>query len=400
MKDIRKLLSENSKAILPDDDVKENIKRELGIRETDASLVYAHGGEGATRPDNKKKIAAVCAAALALVLALCLILPNLFKGKSLPGITDGNKFLQITDADSFYAYGAASVGLLLTSGQSNPAQAPAAKALSVRPLSSGAGSSGAGNPETDQTNTINRYLALVESLLSDGAISGENIAGENGYRYGMTVQYTDLLGSPASYTMYYDKHFLYGETEDDEKEENYSITGILCAGTAEYPVEGRYQTETEEGESENELYFRAYTSEDKASYIKVEQEYESEAGASEVETEYVYSVYANGSLAERTAVEYESEDGELELLMRITGSGKNDTLRFRNETEKGERVLRVDGSVNGNRVRFRVYVREGKYHYVFEDGSSSDFDRFDDDDDHDGHYDRFDDDDRDDPFDD
>ena len=357
MKKIKKLLSERASEILPDDKaVKQNIRRELGIGEREAVLSYAHGGERTAPNRRKNAVIAFCAAATALILALCLLLPLVRNRTKTPvGPLDGNKFLQITDADSFYAYGAASVGMLISSGQNSaPASAaPAAAPVRATPASTSAVSPAA-EPDEGQIEEINRYLSLVESLLSDGAIEGTGIAGENGYEYGMTVQYTDLLGAPASYTMYYDKEFLHGETED--------------------------------GESENELYFRAFTDESGTSYIEVRQEYESETedGDAEIEREYVYSVYDRGELTERTTIEYESEDGELELLMRISKGGKSETLSFRDETEGGERVLRVSGTLDGSRVQFRVYVREGQYHYVFEDGSSSDFDRFDKDDDHDG----------------
>lgn len=76
MKDVKKLLSENAKAILPDDNVKKNIKRELGMEETDATLVYAHGGERVA-PNLKIKLISICAAAMAVILALCFLLPAL-----------------------------------------------------------------------------------------------------------------------------------------------------------------------------------------------------------------------------------------------------------------------------------------------------------------------------------
>ena len=144
-------------------------------------------------------------------------------------------------------------------------------------------------------------MALVESLLRDGAITGECIAGEMGYTYGMTVSYTDLLGDSVSYVMYYDKVFLEGETEDDETEESYFLSGILVIEDTAYPVEGSYETEFSEGETENELYFKAFTDTEKNSYIEVEQETETEEddGEAETEKEYVYSVYSKNKLIEK-----------------------------------------------------------------------------------------------------
>ena len=369
MKEIKKLLARQSDKILPDETVKENIRRELGKEETGATLAYAHGGEK-TEKRNVKKLLPLFAALLAVVVLLCVLLPVFLNRQGGQSPVLDNKFDSITDADSFYAYGAASVGAILDSagtGGTSPQIRTAAASVS---------------PEQGQIDTINRYLSLAESLLSDGSIVGESIAGGEGYGYGMNVLYTDLLGNTVSYTLYYDKEFLSGETDEEEREENYAITGVLLLDeNTQYPVEGNYQTETDGEESENELYFKAYTSAARTSYIEVRQEHESETedAETETETEYVYSVYAQGALTERIAVEYESEEGELELKMTITGSGVRDELTFRSGTDSGESVLFASGTVNGESVRFRVYIREGKYHYVFEDGSSSDHDRYDDD---------------------
>lgn len=370
MKEIKKLLARQSDKILPDETVKENIRRELGMEETGASLAYAHGGEK-TEKRNVKKLLPLFAALLAVVVLLCVLLPVFLNRQGGQSPVLDNKFDSITDADSFYAYGAASVGAILDSAGTG-GTSPQIRTAAAR-----------SSPEQGQIDTINRYLSLAESLLSDGSIVGESIAGGEGYGYGMNVLYTDLLGNTVSYTLYYDKEFLSGETDEEEREENYAITGVLLLDeNTQYPVEGNYQTETDGEESENELYFKAYTNAAKTSYIEVRQEHESETedAETETETEYVYSVYAQGALTERIAVEYESEEGELELKMTITGSGVRDELTFRSGTDSGESVLFASGTVNGESVRFRVYIREGKYHYVFEDGSSSDHDRYDDDD--------------------
>lgn len=383
MKDIKKMLAEEGKSVLPDAKVKENIRKELGITETESAIAYAHSGEAAANKKSRTPLIAACAALVAAVLFLSIFLP-LFLNRNGGSLTIGNKFEQITGADSFYAYGAASVGSLLSA--ENGAQAATgsvSKSLSRTRAQTAAQASGASDEA--QIELLSRYMTLVEGLLGEGGITETAIGGNGDYEFGMTVTYTDLLGAPVSYTMYYDKIFRGGETDGDEREENYAIEGVLLAGGAEYPVEGNYETETESGggesETGSELYFKAYTGEN--SYIEVEQESESETegNESEEEKEYAYSVYENGRLIERTTVEYESEEGELELVMTIEKDGERETLTFSGETVRGELVLRVTGNIGGERVRFSIYVREGQYHYVFEDGSSSDHDRYDDDDD-------------------
>ena len=115
-KDVKKLLSKDARSVLPDDGVKEEIKERLGYggEVAEKRLQYAGGGEAAA-PKRNMIVAATCA--LAVVIVLCIALTFIFRPQTtFPGtIGGGNKFEEITDADSFYAYGAASVGSILAS---------------------------------------------------------------------------------------------------------------------------------------------------------------------------------------------------------------------------------------------------------------------------------------------
>lgn len=368
MKDIMKMLKAQAKNVLPDEKLKENIKHELGydVGTADAPvLARADGGTEEKKGKHKVMIPLVALAAILLVLAIVLplVLPGTVSPLPLPG---GNKFADITNADSFYAYGAASVGSILASeGETS----------SVRAMKNESAH------EEKHIETVNRYMALVEGLLSEDSIEATAVAGEYGYSFGMKIGYTDLLGNAAHYTLYYNKHFLSAEQKEDETEEEYAIKGVLVAEGRTYPVSGNYETESEEDETEGELFFRAYLDEAESSYIEVTQEYESENedGGQEVEREYVYSRYENGKRVERTTVEYESEEGELELKLTIEQEDVRDELVFESARIDGETVLLAEGKLSGEDVRFIVYIREGGYHYVFDDGSSSDHDRYDDD---------------------
>lgn len=384
MKNVKKMLTQHKSEILPDEKVKDNIKRELGMDEKQATLKYAHGGEGSVSLRRNGTLMVVCAAVLAAILVLGIFVSIIIKkqgGGDLPPF--GNKFEQITDADSFYAYGAASVGTLLSSSSDKSSSGGASAASDE--TSTLTSQSVTINPDSEQLTTINRYMTLVESLLSDGKIESKTIAGEMGYECGMSVNYTDLRGESIEYKMFFNKVFLTGKNDGKETKENYSINGVLVLGNAQYPVEGLYKKETETDESESKLYFKAFTSADKTSYIEVEQkiETETESNGTEVEQEFIYSVYDNGKLKERTRIKYEVEDDELELKMSITKDGKTETLTFSDETDNNERVINVRGNIDGQPVKFKIYVRQDSYHYVFEDGSSSDLERDDDDDDDD-----------------
>lgn len=366
MKDIKKMLKAQAKDVLPDEKLRESIKQELGYRAAEEAPVLARADGGSEQTKEKRKVMIPLVAIAVILLVLAIVLPLALPGSSPTVLPGGNKFADITNADSFYAYGAASVGSLLASESD---------ASPVRAMKDGAAR------EEKHIETVNRYMALVEGLLSEDAIETTAVEGNEEYRYGMKIGYTDLLGNAAHYTLYYNKHFLNADQkEDDEKEEEYAIEGVLVAEGRTYPVSGNYETESEEDETEGELFFRAYLDEEKSSYIEVTQEYESENedGEQEVEREYVYSRYENGKRVERTTVEYESEEGELELKLTIEQDNVRDELVFESARLDGETVLLAEGKLSGEDVRFAVYIREGGYHYVFEDGSSSDHDRYDD----------------------
>ena len=172
MKNVKKIMAKHKSEILPDEKIKDNVRHELGFDGAQYSAAYAHGGER-TADVRRNKIIVLCAAALAVALLLGTIVPALMKNKKPITPSVSNKFAQITDAVSFYAYGAASVGTLLDSSDALP---------TVHKLSAAA--------ETEKTRltTVNRYMSLVESLLSEQNIVSNLISGERGYRYGMAVK--------------------------------------------------------------------------------------------------------------------------------------------------------------------------------------------------------------------
>lgn len=379
MKDVKKLLKRQADSVLPDDTkIKQSIARELGFAEQERAALTTAGTTAAARSKTKTPLLIGAGAVLlAIVLFLAIALPALLRGESaLPG---GNKFLQITSEDDFYAYGAASVATLIVSEEQ--------AANAAQPLSFASAAGLLTRAEQDrlteeQEATVNEYLALVESLLSDEAIRHETKQAheDTGYRYVMTVTGQDLLGGETAYTLYFNETLTGTDSEDGELEEEYAIEGVLDTGEGLYAVSGGKKTESEEDESESELWFRAETG--KNSYIRVEQEFERETedGEEESEQKYVYTIVRDGEVAERTAVEYETEQNELELKMTVEkygadGEKQKDELEFKKETEKGKTVLEVKARMNGEDTSFRIVVENGRYRYEFSDGSSSDHDR-------------------------
>lgn len=416
MKDVKKLLAEQANEVLPDERVKQNIKDRLGYTETE-QYALAHGGTAEKR--NKKIWIPLVAAALALALCLGILLPVLLNdGKpGAGGGLSGNKFLQIDSAEDFYIYGAASVGSLLAAAQEENASAfrsgthgatAVREVKTLRAQSSAtrtatsfgafaaAQSSGLTDEEAAVAETVNGYMALVENLLGEGNIAhdtastpaDDTYAGQ--YAYKSVISYHDLLGGNVHYVLYYNTELTGSETDEEETEETFSITGLLVVGSETYEVRGEHEKEEEsepgESESESELTFTAYRTVENRSipYISMRQEISSEQEGSETETEqkFVYTYYdENGRAVQSTTAEYEEENGDLEVQLTVRKSDETDRLLFRNA---GSSELRVNARLGGQQYAFTVQILtdangNAYYSYEFSDHHGN-FDRFDDDD--------------------
>ena len=195
-------------------------------------------------------------------------------------------------------------------------------------------------PETPETAELDRYMALVESLLSDGGFDfSSQTSDREGYAEKTVISYKDMSGDAHDYVMYFNQTLTKSETDesDGETEENYSIKGVMVIDGADYEIRGERKNESEEGESETETEFVVILGENR--YIRVEQSVEAEDGESE--QEYCYSVYENGKLVERSEFSYETEENETELKMTSFKDGKTQVLYFEREIENGEEVIEI-----------------------------------------------------------
>lgn len=194
--------------------------------------------------------------------------------------------------------------------------------------------------DSPETAELNRYMALVESLLSDGGFDfSSQTSDREEYAEKTVISYKDMSGDAHDYVMYFNQTLTKSETDesDGETEENYSIKGVMVIDGADYEIRGERKNESEEGESETETEFVVILGENR--YIRVEQSVETEDGESE--QEYCYSVYENGKLVERSEFSYETEENETELKMTSFKDGKTQVLYFEREIEKGEEVIEI-----------------------------------------------------------
>ena len=383
MKDIKKMLREQAPDVLPDADVKEKIRRELGLApQPQEQAALAHGG---TKTLSSKKVwIAAAALLLAALLFVCLLLPALLK-KGGPAGGGLDKFNPIGSTGDFYLYGAASVGSLLSAREKT-------ENLSAKGLSTATPASQELTDEERQiVDTVNGYLSLVEGMLGNGTIEYSQITAPDDPAYAQyslhtTIRYKDLLDEEVSYELYYNELLTGVEQDDEEREENYDIEGILVVDGTAYEVYGsrEHSSESEEGESEteSELQFTAYLNAEKTQYLRMEQktELETEEGEQESEQEFEYTYVSDGEWQERTEVKYEQEGDELELEIMVEKCGKEkEELRFRREN--GRDALDVEAKIGGKDFRFTVEIinENGNtfYRYRFSGDHSSDEDRYD-----------------------
>lgn len=300
------------------------------------------------------------ALALSLGLAAC--------GNNGTG-TGGDKFEDLTTAESVYGFSAASAGMLISAMEGGEAQSFAASYRGGYEGGFGEGNFGEGNfgsgegagaqqgAGTEQGagqadfSELDGYMALIESLLSDGGFGVREGASEReGYEYTMVVTWRDLAGEKLEYTMHYNRLFTRTDRDDDwddwdeiwedEYEEEYALEGVLVVDGQDYPVRGTRSVEEEGNESESETELRVDLG---GRTMLVEQESESEGR--EQEQEYVYSVYEGRRLVERSAFSYEQEEGETEIKMLTVKDGVTQAFYFERERVRGqERVLLRVGS--------------------------------------------------------
>lgn len=281
---------------------------------------------------------------LALTLTAALTCGLLACGRSNPDSANG-KFDELTTTESVYGFSAASAGILISSmsdGAVQPAQMKALSRTSVQaPSETLPNREGrAAASDAPDIAELNRYMALVESLLSDGGFQVQSQTSDRPeYGEKMVVSYRDMQGNTLQYTMYYNQILVEAKDWDDDEddEETYAIEGVMTVEGTDYEIRGERKNESEPGESESETEFRVRLSETR--YMTVEQSLETEDG--ETEQEYSYSIFENRKLVEKSSFSYESERGEDELKMRSFRDGQSQTLYFERETVRGEERIRL-----------------------------------------------------------
>lgn len=285
-----------------------------------------------------KKALTILALSLALVLAVGLVACNDPTG----GGSVNGKFDALNATESVYGFSAASAGMLISS--MNGAQ-PACEVATAADDDDdddevdNAPANGAEEVVID-TAQLDQYMALVESLLSDGNFNVlSQTSDRDGFEEKMVVSYKDLSGNTLSYVMYYNQVLTDSETDDEdgEVEEEFSIDGVMVIDEKDYVVHGERKIETEQGESENKTEFVVTLDNNRTLRVKQSLEVEDD----ETEQKFSYSLYDGETLVESSTFSYESEQGETELKMSTLKDGKTQVVYFEKELKGDKEVIEI-----------------------------------------------------------
>lgn len=392
---IKKMLKDGAKDVLPDEKVKENIKYRMGIDDATEEVVL--GGIKAKLSRHKKAVA-IAACALAAIIAVCAFIPLMLKSgnPSSPNPSDPGGIGQLSASEQIYGISAASAGMMISGMNAGAYSAAGTYSAANSALDYGrqVKSSAAamlktrGQSQIDDAETIatiNEYMAIVESFISEESFKvtgGENTDGTyTDYDFVMHVTYTGLGDVRDGGTIYYNRTLTETEQDGDETESTYSIDGVMVLEGVPYPLKGEHETESQSDESEDE--YEMTVSLGDGTHIRVNQEIsiETETGKpSEKEIEYSYILYrgnaddeidddfdfddfedydGEGEIISVTTFKFEQEEDETELVMQVWESGKSEIFAFWQEDD----VINISVGGTSSVATYTVRIINGEYVY-------------------------------------
>ncbi|MGN0805194.1 MAG: hypothetical protein ACI4MS_07400 [Candidatus Coproplasma sp.] len=344
MKNIKNLLKQQGKAMMPSAEIKNKIKADCGM-DTEFDVVV--GKQSSATVAKRKAGVSVGVIASALVVAVTSVIVYFsVSNKNTMPIDGISNFGTISSATDFYSYGAVSVGSMLdNSGIDSTMSAFSAKTSLFEGETTGA------SVTDEQKQMVSKYAVFATGMLGGGKItSNVTTTDREEYEFKLSIGYTDEFGSQTERVLYYNK--ILNESDKEDNEEEYSIIGELVTGDIAYPVEGKYETETDGDETESEIEFIAYTSLDRRSYIRIGYEHESEVEGTE--SELVVRVCENGKETETAKIKSETgEDNSFEVEVERPTEQEDVKekvqIKFNPYEDNGKKGMQVDAWFGENK---------------------------------------------------
>ena len=276
-------------------------------------------------------------------------------------------FERPTTAAQSYSFSAASAGTIISAmNGGSAAQTASAKALAM-------GTSVV--TDEDTISSLNNYMMLVESLLSDGSFGTKyETSDRSEYAIKAVVSYTDITGETISYEMYYNETNKTVKSENGENKKYGEQNGMNVRHDDDddddddfddrYDRDDDNETETEGNESESKTQFTVTLGENK--FMRVEQESENEAN--EREEEYSYIISENGSVTEKSTFKLEQERDETEIEFKLFQGPESQIFYFEQDADKQDSIRITVGSRDSKQVYFVTIETDenGNTVYVYE----------------------------------
>ena len=318
-----------------------------------------------------KKLVISLLASAALATTLCLT-----------ACGEQKSILQGNDAQSVYAFSAASAAMLVSENVADPAptedtENQPADPAPAEPAPEQGGDTTGDNIAPEQTppaqteegtEELDGYMAIANAILTGVGFKVEERASDlDGYESMTMISAPSLGGGAREYEMHFNKTLIPDfddDRDDDEEEREYALEGIMIIDGAEYEVRGTREVESERGESESETKFYVYLERD--SYILVEHSYETERGESE--QEYSYTLVRDGQKVEESTIEIERERDEYEVELTAKIGRHTYELTLESEVIRGKEVLTLrtrDGKDKNTYIVTPVENADGSVDYTY-----------------------------------
>lgn len=214
-------------------------------------------------------------------------------------------------------------------------------------------------------NDIDKYFAVLEYYLDGGSIAQDTVEsdyedeeGNKPYEH-MIEWHVPSKEGHVTYIFHYNETLKEEDIEDDEHEQEFSISGIMVFKDVVMTVHGEKEIEIEE--DEYEISYKFYSKIDDNNYVEVK--YEKDIEDDEQEEKFFIKSVKDGVTSE-SKIKLEVEDGK-ETELKFKSQGVEYELKIKATTKDGfEFVLKFD--IDGDDdIEGKVYVKRNENTYTY-----------------------------------
>lgn len=368
MKDVEKRLKEESKHILPDDDLQIKVleqvfaykaedkiaqDEEAGVN-SNAADSFRTAKEWNLQTDKSKNVSSKRRAKgfwisfASAIATVCIVLVIVFTTgvidfeKAEAPITPGTgEKVHISESvKQTYAMGAFSSGLMLSEFDAGAVSA-------------------ALTPENIEE--IEHYMSIADSYMSADIKTTVEELSDGDYRYKMTVTQSTVGGSKSA-VIYYNETAV----KQTDGEVTSTFKGFIEMDGNRYRVDGKREKEVENNEAEYEVKMTIFYSAD--SYVVFEQEIEHENG--ETETEYEYKIVRNNYVVEEFEISIENEKDERSVEIKSYKDGVETEFSYELDTQGHNSYYKIKFFKQGfirEEIIYAAHLEDGGYRFFYKD---------------------------------